>query len=344
MRKTISSSFLAVTIALTGAAVQADQPQDAFITSKVKIELLTAEGVNPLDVNVDTVDRIVTLHGQVESAAAKEKAAAEARSVKGVVDVHNMLAVVPERAEKSVAASDDQLRERVKNVLDRDRALEDSRIQVSSVHDGIVVLSGKADTLSSHERALQDARSVDGVRRVASEIRSPDKLGDKELWNAHPTAEGAMNSASDTWVTTKVKMQLMTDPGLSPFSVNVDTHGGIVTLFGTVTSAQEKQAAEQQAKRVDGVKGVENALQVVPESAAERVAARDDQLEKTVQSQLHERASLKNDDIDVDVRGGVVRLKGTVDAFSDRMTAVTIASSTKGVKSVVDEIQIRNRG
>src|SRR5258705_9673494 len=94
MRKILNNSLIAAAALLLGVPALADQPHDAFLTTKVKIELLTADGVEPLHINVDTLDSVVTLHGQVESAAAKTKAAEEARSVKGVKDVHNMLAVV----------------------------------------------------------------------------------------------------------------------------------------------------------------------------------------------------------------------------------------------------------
>jgi hyperosmotically inducible protein len=340
----LSKSLIVVAAAaLLAAPAVADQPKDAYITSKVKIELLTAGELNPLKINVDTLDGIVTLHGQVESAALKQKAAEEARTVKGVVDVRNMLAVVPKAAKDQVAASDDQLEQRVETVLERDKALEDSNINVKSVNNGIVVLAGKADTLSSHQRALEDARSVDGVRRVASEIKSPDEFGDKEIWSDEPASAGITNSASDTWLTTKVKVRLIGEPGLSPLAINVDTRSGIVTLFGIVNTEQDKATAERQAMKVDGVKAVENELQVVPEVAANRVEAADDQLVDAVEKRLEEREALKDNNIDVEVKNGVVRLKGTVDGFGERMTALTVARSTKGVKSVVDDLRIERK-
>jgi len=340
----ISKSLIAAaTAALLAAPAVADQPQDAFITSKVKIELLTADELNPLRINVDTFDGVVTLHGRVESAALKQKAAEEARSVKGVRDVRNLLAVVPNAAKDQVAASDDQIQDRVKTVLERDKALEDSDIQVKSVNSGIVILAGKADTLSSHQRALEDARSVDGVRKVASEIKSPDELGDKEIWSDEPPTAGIANSASDTWVTTKIKIRLMGEPGFSPLAINVDTRDGIVTLFGIVNTEQDKASAERQAMKVDGVKAVANELQVVPEIAANRVEARDDQIIDAVQKRLEERLSLRDDNIDVEVKNGVVRLTGTVDGFGERMTALTVTRSTLGVKSVVDDLRIEEK-
>src|SRR5688572_28500543 len=108
MRKFLTNGLIAAAALLLGVPVLADQPEDAFITTKVKMELLK-DGSEPTRIYVDTLDGIVTLHGQVESAAAKSTAAEEARTVKGVKDVRNMLAVVPIAAKDRVKASDDTI-------------------------------------------------------------------------------------------------------------------------------------------------------------------------------------------------------------------------------------------
>ena len=341
MSKMLKSLIAALGVAALAAPILADQPQDAYTTSKVKIELMKSDGLDPLRINVDTFDGVVTLHGQVDSAAAKTKTVQQARSVKGVKDVRDMLAVVPKSAKDQVNQSDDQIQKRVETVLENDAALKDSSIKVKSVNNGLVVLSGKAETLSSHQRALYDARSVPGVKKVASEIKSPDELGDKEIWNEQP--ETAANSASDTWMTTKVKAQLLTEPGISPLKVNIDTHDGIVTMFGSVENENDKAAATRSAMKVSGVKSVQNELQVIPDVAAKRIEASDDQLQDSVKKRIEERQALKDDNINIEVKNGVVRLSGTVDGFGERMTALTVARSTEGVKSVIDDLRIEEK-
>ena len=78
--------------------------------------------------------------------------------------------------------------------------------------------------------------------------------------------------------------------------------------------------------------------------AANRIEARDDQLQTAVQKRIEQRAALKDDDIDVEVKNGVVRLTGTVDGYAERMTALTVARETQGVKSVVDGLRIEHKG
>ncbi len=98
------------------------------------------------------------------------------------------------------------------------------------------------------------------------------------------------------------------------------------------------------AMKVSGVKTVRNELQVVPDVAAKRVDARDDQLHAAVKKRIEGREALKDDNINIEVKNGVVRLTGTVDGFGERMTALTVARSTDGVKSVIDDLQIKNSG
>jgi len=67
-----------------------DQPvTDTWITTKVKTSLATTEGVKSTDIDVKTVDGVVTLSGTLASADAVEKAIAAAESVKGVRKVEH---------------------------------------------------------------------------------------------------------------------------------------------------------------------------------------------------------------------------------------------------------------
>ncbi len=65
-----------------------DQPvTDTWITTKVKSELATTEGVKSMDIDVETMNGVVTLTGTQASQAAVQKAVAAAKSVKGVKSV-----------------------------------------------------------------------------------------------------------------------------------------------------------------------------------------------------------------------------------------------------------------
>jgi hyperosmotically inducible protein len=316
---------------------------DAWITAKTKMALMTADGVSAQDVNVDTVDGRVTLHGKVSSDAEKNRATEVARKIDGTREVRNLLQVVPPSAEKAVATSDDQIQKDVTAALKGDPQLEDSDVTVQSVNKGVVLLAGSAKTFSAHLSAVETASHVAGVRRVASEVKSPDTLSDAEVRRG--TVADAMTESSratsrvmdDMRITSATKVRLLADSETPALDINVDTHDGVVTLFGTVSTEAQKQAAEANARKVSGVKSVKNDLQVVASSRQEAVSAKDDDLEKAIESALDKRDSLSDADIDVEVKNGVVRLTGSVPSEADRITAAVVARSTPGVRSVLAE-------
>src|SRR5262249_9161736 len=212
-------------------------PPDAWITAKTKLALITTDGVHATDVNVDTVNGAVTLHGKVQSVGEKEKAESVAKKIDGVQSVRNLLQVVTAPQAKAVEQSDDQIKDRVQKALKDEPALNDSSITVQSVNKGVVLLAGTAKTLTDHLTAVEVAATVPGVRQVNSEIQSPDKLADAEIWHegkqeVSNATRGVSDSARDIYITSATKMRLLADGKTPALDINVDTRSGVVTLFG----------------------------------------------------------------------------------------------------------------
>ena len=74
--------------------------------------------------------------------------------------------------------------------------------------------------------------------------------------------EGAGEYVDDSVITTKVKSQLAADDFLKSFEISVETYKGIVQLRGFVGSQQAVDKAGEIARGVQGVKSVENDLNV----------------------------------------------------------------------------------
>jgi len=186
------------------------------------------------------------------------------------------------------------------------------------------------------------ASRVDGVVRVASEIQSPDELGDAELWREgdFDKADQIQSTARDRWITTETKMRLMANTETPAFDINVDTRGGTVTLFGSVDSAKAREQAAAEARKVSGVKNVVNDIQVVPAGQAKRVDQKDDQIESSIEKRIGEESALSDSDIKVEVEAGVARLTGTVKSRSDQVMALTVARATPGVQRVIDDLRL----
>ena len=337
----IGYSLLAVMLSVAAPARAATS--DAWITTKIKLALLTTDGVSGTAIKVDTVVGQVTLYGKVHSVEEKAKAETVARKIDGVQGVRNLLQVVAPEHEQALQVSDDALKRRVEQALQADPSLKTSSIAVQSVNQGVVLLSGTAKTLSAHLRAVEVVAAVPGVHRVASEIQSPDTLADAEIWREparHDRTEksGVWDAANDIWITSAVRMRLLADNQLPGLEIDLDSYDGVVTLFGIVSSHEAKSAAEDDALKVSGVKRVVNELQVVASAKQEVVSARDEDLQREVRRALDEHAFR---DVGLEVRNGIVRLTGHVPSGAQSLQAAVVARSVPGVRAVEDDLRLR---
>jgi len=99
-RYLIASIFTAVTLATaTGCAVTRHQEttgayvDDSVVTTRVKAKFAEDKTVSAMAIQVETMKGVVQLSGFAKSEQEKDKAEQLARSVNGVVDVHNDIIV-----------------------------------------------------------------------------------------------------------------------------------------------------------------------------------------------------------------------------------------------------------
>src|SRR5882672_12395577 len=78
-----------------------------------------------------------------------------------------------------------------------------------------------------------------------------------------------------------------------------------------------------------------------PLNSKEDVMRTDMEIQKDVVAALRWEPSLRDDDIAVGVRDGVVTLAGFVDSYADKWRAERIASKVKGIKAVVNDLEVR---
>jgi hyperosmotically inducible periplasmic protein len=153
------------------------------------------------------------------------------------------------------------------------------------------------------------------------------------------TTEKATGATKDSWITSKAKIALFGDERVPGTDVQVETRDGVVTLRGKVSTAEEKRAAEEVVKGIDGVRSVRNNLQVVAVSERKAVNAEDKDVKNAVERQIKQDARLKGSDIDVRVDKGVVTLTGDVKNVGARARASEVARSVPGVRSVKNELR-----
>jgi len=344
MKNALRFTVLAIAIALsTPAGAESGWVSDSWITAKTKIALLTSQGMNASDVSVDTLDGRVSLYGKVPTASDKQKAEDATKQIAGVKSVRNLLQVVPPEHQAAVEANDAALRAQVEAALRNDRALGESKIAVSSVANGVVVLGGTAVSSAEHLRAIEVAHRVKGVLRVESTVATAEDDATLDIWRRRELRQdgrGVLDVAADLWLTAEARLRLIGDPRLPAPDISVDCRDQVVTLFGEVPSPQAKKAAEQDVHAVDGVRSVRNELQVVSAAKRARVHERDAELEQKVTAAIFARPEMKRASITVTVRNRLVRLSGTVPSQQHRLFAASAAREVQGVRAVTEDLRV----
>lgn len=76
------------------------------------------------------------------------------------------------------------------------------------------------------------------------------------------TQESTGEYIDDTWITTKVKTELVKSDVVKSREVNVETFKGVVQLSGFVTSREAMDEAVQIASNIKGVQSVKNDMTI----------------------------------------------------------------------------------
>jgi osmotically-inducible protein OsmY len=95
-----------------------------------------------------------------------------------------------------------------------------------------------------------------------------ERQAQEERERAKQNKETIGDTLDDAWIHTKIVAQLIANSTTPERNINVDVVENMVTLRGTVDTAQAKADAEKIAKETEGVKGVKNQLKVAPAARA----------------------------------------------------------------------------
>jgi hyperosmotically inducible protein len=153
------------------------------------------------------------------------------------------------------AISDSAITTKVKASYLGDDRLKGSHVKVTTTN-GVVTLTGAATGPISKNAAEELAKGVDGVKSVDDELTTPASSG-----SMHKSVAKTERVGSDSWITTKVKSQIMADSVSKGFKVSVKTVNGVVMLSGVLPNDDAVAHVKDLAEKVDGVKSVQ-ALQL----------------------------------------------------------------------------------
>ena len=142
---------------------------DSVITSSVKSALLADADIKSFDFKVETRKGEVLLSGFVDNQSQLDRATAATRAVAGVKGIQNnvVLKGAPTTVGKKVDAG--IITSKVKAALLGDPSIKSFDIKVVT-RDDEVLLTGFVDNLTQVERAMEVARSIEGVRLVRNEM------------------------------------------------------------------------------------------------------------------------------------------------------------------------------
>ena len=141
----------------------------------------------------------------------------------------------------------------VKSKLLWNRHTEGLDINVDSAN-GMVTLTGNAQSNEAKELAERLAANTDGVRKVSNKLTvNGDGSAAAKAQNA---ADDTSAAISDAWITSKVKSSFLYSRNIDGLDISVETKDGMVNLSGTVMTKAEKDLAIETASNIRGVKGV----------------------------------------------------------------------------------------
>ena len=145
---------------------------------------------------------------------------------------------------------------------------------------------------------------------------------------------------SDSDMKRDVELEIRWDPDITSDDIAVAVKDGVVTLTGFVRSYSEKYEAERDAKRVSGVVGLANDIEVRLASSDERP---DPEIAREAVSAIKSQLPFTHEHITPTVRDGWVTLEGEVEWNYQRNLAETAVRRLKGVKGVTNLIHVKPR-
>jgi osmotically-inducible protein OsmY len=211
--------------------------------------------------------------------------------------------------------ADSKIKQDVEEELQFDPDIDATDIAVS-VNSGVVTLTGFVRSYLQKMEAEADAKRVAGVLGVVNdiEVRLPniDQRPDPEI--AREAIAQIKNELPNAWD-----------------KIRVVVRKGWVTLEGEVEWNYQRERAEDAVKRVVGVTGVTNSIEVKPRTAPVEI-------KRKIEEALRRSAEVDASRINVESNGDEVILTGTVRSWAERQDAERAAWWAPGVKAVRNNI------
>ncbi|MEP7341089.1 MAG: BON domain-containing protein [Acidobacteriota bacterium] len=166
-----------------------------------------------------------------------------------------------------------ELENKIKAKFSTDAQINAANLSVdANVDRNEITLSGTVGSESLRTKAVELAKSAHAGLIVTTKIDvKPGEISRaaytlerarEERSIATSRGETIGDSLDDGWIHTTIVAQLVGNSTTPERKINVDVTNNVVTLRGTVETAEQKKDAEHLAKNTEGVKSVNNQLKV----------------------------------------------------------------------------------
>lgn len=142
-----------------------------------------------------------------------------------------------------------------------------------------------------------------------------------------------MDKSMDEKIELEIRNLLDREMLNSALDKRVQCKDGYVTLTGFADTLAERNAAEELARKVDGVKSVENCITISTDGTIT-----DKEIEEEVNNKLKKHSEFIP--VSSSVQRGQVVLEGQVETLKDKKESMQIASKALGVRDVISHLDI----
>lgn len=145
---------------------------------------------------------------------------------------------------------------------------------------------------------------------------------------------------TDSDIKRDVESELKWDPDIDASDIGVAVKNGVVTLSGFVRSYSQKYQAEKATKRVKGVLGVANDIEVRLPSVHEKT---DPEIARAAVEAIKNELPYSHENIKVVVKNGWVTLEGSAEWEYQRNRAEAAVRRVRSVKGISNLITLKPR-